>query len=72
MKKTKLRLDALKVNSFTTDLKSADANTIKGGTGWSVGGTCLTACGSDNTFCGTAGEDCDPAHTLFANECKIR
>ena len=67
MKKSKLNLNDLKVESFVTDLNANEVNTVKGGNPGTDGST---ACGSDPLHCAT-NNTCNP-ETIFIFYCQDR
>jgi len=66
MKKSKLTLKNIKVQSFVTDMKNEDSQTVKGGTGFPE--TFAANCETSPIICFFASNGaggCDPVESVF-------
>ncbi|MEL6559694.1 MAG: pinensin family lanthipeptide [Bacteroidota bacterium] len=66
MKKSKLNLKDLKVESFVTNIQTEVTNTVKGGRPGSNGTIYNTNCCSDDDHCFSRNGGCD---TIFERHC---
>ena len=66
MKKSKLNLNDLKVESFVTDINAEKSETVKGGLPIPVGTIFDSQCCSDDDHCFSMNGNCQ---TIFEREC---
>ena len=69
MKKSKLNLNDLKVESFVTNINTGKSETVKGGFQGSNGTICNSNCCSNDDFCFSRQTDCE---TIFDPGCNTQ